>query len=139
MAEKLKLSVYSPERKLIERKDVESVTLTGSEGQIQILPGHSQMAGTLDTGIFAYSEKGQEVRGVISTGFFEVLDEDVILLAETLELTAEIDYERAKLAQKKAEDGLKDAALDEGKFQKYQLKLQRSLIRQQESNKKTTH
>ena len=136
MAEILKLNVYSPERKLIESRVVESVTLTGSEGQIQVLPGHAQMAGILNTGSFAYVEKGQEVRGVISSGFFEVLGEDVILLAETLELASEIDYQRAKLAQKQAEEALKDAALDEHKFMEYQLKLQRALIRQQESSRK---
>ena len=137
MAETLKLSVYSPERKLIESRMVDSVTITGSEGQIQVLPGHAQMAGTLETGVFAYKEKEQEVRGVISTGFFEVLGEDVIVMAETLELASEIDYQRAKLAQKKAEDAMKDAALDESKFLKYQLKLQRSLIRQQEASRKS--
>ena len=137
MAETLKLSVYSPERKLIESRVVDSATITGSEGQIQVLPGHAQMAGTLETGVFAYKEKEQEVRGVISTGFFEVLGEDVIVMAETLELASEIDYQRAKLAQKKAEDAMKDAALDESKFLKYQLKLQRALIRQQEASRKS--
>jgi F-type H+-transporting ATPase subunit epsilon len=139
VSDSLKLSVYSPQRKLIESREVESVSLTGSEGQIQVLPGHAQMAGTLDTGPFAYSEKGQEVRGVISTGFFEVIGNDVIVLAETLELGSEIDYERAKLAQKKSEDALKDLGLAQDQFRKHQLKLQRSLIRQQVAAKKLSN
>ncbi|HAR44141.1 MAG TPA: F0F1 ATP synthase subunit epsilon, partial [Bdellovibrionales bacterium] len=53
-----------------------------------------------------------------------------VVTAETLELKAEIDVNRAKKAQKLAEDALKAADLDEKKFKKYQLKLQRSLIRQ---------
>ena len=52
-------------------------------------------------------------------------------MAETIELRKEIDVERAKRAQKIAEDILRDAELDEHRFRKYQLKLQRSLIRQQ--------
>ena len=141
MAEALKLSVYSPERKLIERREIDIVTLPTSEGQIQVLPGHVQMAGRLETGPFSFIEKGQEVRGVITSGFFEVAGEDVIVLAETLELASEIDLQRARLAQKKAEDGLKEATLEEGHFLKYQLKLQRSLIRQHEASKKgqTSH
>ena len=135
MAETIKLSVYSPERRLIENREVESVTLPTSEGQIQVLPGHVHMAGTLETGPFWYTEKGQDVRGVISYGFFRVVGEEVSVMAETLELSTEIDVARAKLAQKKAEDALKEATLEEGHFDKYQLKLQRALIRQQESGK----
>lgn len=141
MAETLKLSIYSPERKLIEKREIESVTLPTSEGQVQVLPGHVQLAGLLETGPFSYVEKGnseknESVRGILTTGFYEVLDGEVIVLAETLELASEIDLQRAKLAQKKAEDGLKEAALEEGHFMKYQLKLQRALIRQQEAGQK---
>jgi F-type H+-transporting ATPase subunit epsilon len=133
----LKLSIYSPERKLVESRAVTSVTLPGSEGQVEVLPGHVRLAGTLETGPFMFTEAGgQSVRGVISSGFFEVTDDRVTVLAETLELTGEIDIQRAKLAQKKAEDALLDAALGGEHFQKYQLKLQRALIRQQEAGRK---
>jgi F-type H+-transporting ATPase subunit epsilon len=141
VADVLKLSVYSPERKLIERRDVDSITLPTSEGEIQVLPGHVQMAGQLETGPFSYSEKGAEVRGVITSGFFEVVGEEIIVLAETLELASEIDAQRARLAYKKAEDALKEAGVEEGHFRKYQLKMQRAMIRQQEASRKdsTTH
>jgi F-type H+-transporting ATPase subunit epsilon len=133
----LKLSLYSPERKLIESRPVDLVTLPGDEGQIQILESHAHMAGTLETGPFSYVENGNEIRGVITSGFFEVDGENVIVLAETLEVASEIDYSRAKLAQKKAEDALRDAGLEPHQFQKYQLKLQRALIRQQEATRKS--
>ncbi|MEK7397424.1 MAG: ATP synthase F1 subunit epsilon [Candidatus Poribacteria bacterium] len=132
MSESLKLSIYSPERKLIEELVVEEVILPGSEGQVQFLPGHTPMLGTLETGIFTYKTvTGTETRGVVSTGFFEVLENKVAVMAETIELKGEIDVERAKRAQKSAEETLRDAELDEHKFKKYQLKLQRALIRQQ--------
>ena len=132
----LSLSILSPERRLIENLKVGELTLTGSEGQIQILPGHAPMVGTLETGIFHYQAGAESsVTGLISSGFFHVIskgdDTEVSLLAETLELKAEIDVERARRAQKTAEDALKDANLEEGKFKKYQLKLQRAMIRQQ--------
>jgi len=106
--------------------------LTGSEGQIQILPGHAPMIGTLRTGVFRYRSKGQDpVLGVISTGFFRVSGAEVQVMAETVELKSEIDVNRAKRAQKLAEETLQAADLDGHRFNKYQLKLQRSLIRQQ--------
>lgn len=116
---------------MIENVSVDEVTLTGSEGQIQILPGHAKMIGELETGPFKYLPSGgSETNGFISHGFFEVLDDKVVVTAETLELKGEIDVNRAKKAQKLAEDALQDANLDESKFKKYQLKLQRALIRQ---------
>ncbi len=134
--ETLKLSIYTPERKLLESALALEVTLPTSEGQIQVLPGHAAMIGTLETGVFSYSvAENQTEVGVISTGFFEVANDHVKLMAETLELQQEIDAERAKRAQQTAEESLRGADLSETSFQKYQLKLQRSLVRQQVAGK----
>lgn len=132
MSHELRLSILSPERRLVESVLVEEVTLTGSEGQIQILPDHAPMIGALSTGLFRYRSKGgQSVDGVISTGFFRVTEDEVQVMAETVELKSEIDLDRAKRAQKLAQDTLQAAELDEHQFKKYQLKLQRALVRQQ--------
>ncbi len=127
----LQLNILTPERQLVEHLDVEEVLLTGSEGQIQILVGHAAMIGTLCTGLLRYQSRGQvPVFGVISSGFFEVHDDEVQVIAETLELQNEINIERAHEAQVRAEGTLQNA-LDDLQFKKQQLKLQRSLIRQQ--------
>lgn len=132
MSTGLKLSILTPERRLVEGIEIEQVTLPGSEGQIEILPGHAGIMGTLKTGAFSYQSPGKPlVVGVISTGFFEVNDSQISVMAETLELKSEIDLDRARRAQKLAEETLQAADLDEHKFNKYQLKLQRSLVRQQ--------
>ncbi len=131
MADTLRLNILSPERRLVDGFTVAQVTLPGAEGQIQILPGHAPMVSALETGVFAYQvPNGAAETGFISTGFVEVLTNEVTVLAETLELRSEIDVARAKRAQEKAEQALRDANLDEHKFRKYQLKLQRALIRQ---------
>jgi F-type H+-transporting ATPase subunit epsilon len=128
----LKLSILSPERRLVENMSVDEVTLPGSEGEIQILPGHAPMIGTLETGYFRYKiAENSDVYGVISNGFFQVKESEVHVMAETLELKNEIDVDRARKAQQLAEQTLKDAELDDHQFKKYQLKLQRALIRQQ--------
>jgi len=128
----LKLNILSPERRVLDGVQVDSVTLPGSEGQIQILQGHAAMIGTLETGIFFYQGTGSNHDvGVISTGFFEVKDDVVTVMAETVELKGDIDLKRARTAQQKAESALQEASLDEYEFKKYQLKMQRALIRQQ--------
>jgi F-type H+-transporting ATPase subunit epsilon len=86
----LKLSILSPERRLLEEKPVDEVTLNGSEGQIQILPGHAAMVGTLEKGEFHYHPVGgNRTGGVIASGFFQVHDDHVNVLAESLELLGE--------------------------------------------------
>jgi F-type H+-transporting ATPase subunit epsilon len=129
-AETLKLTILSPERRLVTEFEVDWVTLPGSEGQIQVLPGHTAMVGTLETGVFTYAAGGKEESGVISSGFFDASPNGLVVLADTLELKGEIDITRARKAQEKAEAALRESSLDEHHFKKYQLKLQRSLIRQ---------
>jgi len=132
MSEGLKLSILSPERRLVEGAVVDEVLLPGSEGQIQILGGHAPFIGVLQAGFFRYRTESKEpVTGVLSAGFFEVQGNEVYVMAETLELQGEIDVNRAKKAQQMAEETLKAADLDEHQFKKYQLKLQRAIIRQQ--------
>lgn len=128
----MKLTILSPERRLATDIDVSVVTLPGSEGQIQVLPEHADMIGTLETGEFNYEPaSGKKVVGVISSGFFEVREGKVTVTAETVELVKEIDVSRARSAQKKAENALTDPELDFKLFRKYELKLQRALVRQQ--------
>jgi len=134
----LNLTILSPERKIAEAISVQSVTLPGSEGQIQILPEHAEMMGTLETGLFFYiPASGAPVIGVISSGFFQVANDKVTVMAETFEYSSEVDPARAKLAQKTAENALIDPELGADLFRKYELKLHRAVIRQQIAGKTT--
>lgn len=125
------LSVLAPERKLLQNEPVTSVTLMTAQGEVQILPGHADLVATLEAGqFFVQAASGKTVKGVISSGFVNVEDGSVKVLAETIELANEIDLRRAKTAQEKAEKMLSDASLDVQAFKKYQLKLQRAIVRQ---------
>ena len=129
--ESFKLSMFAPERRLTEDEEVSSFVLTSATGEIEILAGHANMVSALETGRFIYTPVGKApVKGVISSGFVNVEDGAVKVIAETLELAHEIDLSRARAAQEKAEKMLSDASLEQGNFRKYQLKLQRALIRQ---------
>jgi F-type H+-transporting ATPase subunit epsilon len=125
------LSIFAPERRLTQDESVKSLILTTAKGEVEILPGHADMISRLETGRFAYVADGkQAVTGVISSGFLSIENGKVKVIAETLELPHEIDRSRARAAQAKAEKMLSDASLDEHSFKKYQLKLQRAIIRQ---------
>ena len=126
------LSILAPERRLLEGERAVSLIATTTAGEVEILPGHANMVAVLGTGRFVYTIRGEKpVTGVISSGFLNVEDGSVKVVAETIELAKELDLNRAKQAQVKAEKMLTDASLDEHSFRKYQLKLQRAIIRQQ--------
>lgn len=128
----LTISILSPLRTVINQARGSKLLLTGSEGQIEILPGHVNIVGNLETGVFRlFHSDGKVSVGVISSGFFEVHKNQVTLVAETLELEKEIDIERAKIAEKKARERLQAGKMDADNFRKHQLKLQRALVRQQ--------
>ena len=125
------LSIFAPERRLTQDEQVKSLILTTAKGEVEILPGHADMISRLETGRFAYvADSKPVVTGVISSGFVSVENGKVKAIAETLELPHEIDQSRARTAQIKAEKMLSDASLDEHSFKKYQLKLQRAILRQ---------
>jgi F-type H+-transporting ATPase subunit epsilon len=129
--ETFNLSILAPERRLIEGERVVSAVLTTTEGEIEILPGHSNMVAQLEPGRFSYTARGSKpIHGVISSGFVNVEDGSVKVVAETIELASEINVDRAKTAQVNAEKQLGAASLDETSFKKYSLKLQRSVVRQ---------
>ena len=136
MSEQLKLTLLSPERRLVTDLPVDWVTLPGSEGEIQILSGHAAIVGTLHAGVCSWSVQGGVESGVISAGFFQVSEGQISVLAETLELKSEIDLARARTSQNKAEQALQGADLDEKHFKLYQHKLQKALVRQQFANQK---
>jgi F-type H+-transporting ATPase subunit epsilon len=129
--ETFQLSILAPERRLIENEAVTSVIVTTSAGEAEILAGHADLVAKLDTGRFEYTlASGKNVSGVISSGFVNVENGAVKVVAETIELPNEIDVNRARQAQMNAEKMLNDASLDGSQFRKYQLKLQRAIIRQ---------
>lgn len=125
------LSILAPERKLLQDEPAESLIITTAEGEIEVLPGHADMISALETGRFVLKKaNGQKSVGVISSGFLNVEGGAVKVIAETIELAGEINKDRARQAQANAEKRLQDAGLDPAAFRKYQLKLQRAIIRQ---------
>ncbi len=133
MTQKLTVTVLSPERKLLEGVKITKAHFRTSEGEVEVLPGHISMVGTLETGMFEFSvaDDGSTVSGVFSSGFYRVSGDSLTVTAETIELKGEISVDRARAAQEKAQKMLTEASLSEEDFRKYELKLQRALIRQQ--------
>jgi F-type H+-transporting ATPase subunit epsilon len=126
----IEVDIVTPSRRILEGMKVERVSLPTQDGTITVLPGHAELVTLLGTGVLTFPGGSGERKFVVSYGFAIVRKNKVIVLAETCEEASEIDLARAKAAQKKAEQYL-GTAKDEGELRKYQLKLQRSIARQQ--------
>ena len=127
------LDVVTPTRKLLESVVVPWVKMPGADGELEVLPGHVDLMTVLGTGELAFPVDGGGLRRfAVSYGFAEVQNDRVIVLAETCEEAASIDRSRAARAETKAKEQL-SGALSPDQFNKYQLKLQRAVLRQRVS------
>lgn len=134
MAEKMKLEIVTPYSKVLDEL-VDEVTATGKMGEFGVLPGHAPFLTSLNIGELCYKKDGQAVSMALNWGYFEVQDDKIIVLVETAERSDEIDLERAKAAQGRAEDALKKLTPEDKQFKVYEAALERALIRIQVAGK----
>ena len=128
------LSVVTPVKKLVENIEVKEITLPTCKGQIEVLPQHTELMTVLETGELRFIKTdGTKQSMAVSYGYAEVQNNKVLVLAQTAETAAEINIERARLAQKRAEEALAGGVEFEH-FDKYELKMRRAMVRQQIGN-----
>ena len=130
MDQSLQLEVVTPERRVLSER-VNSVTVPGRNGEMQILPGHAALISELKTGVLAYNQDGTTQQLHVSGGFVEVSDDRVSVLAEIAERPEEIDAARARLARDHTEKQLSAWSGTEEDFEKARVKLERSMVRLQ--------
>ena len=130
MADQLQLEVVTPERRVLAEA-VNSVTVPGRNGEMQILPGHAALISELQTGVLAYNSGGTAKQLHVSGGFIEVNNDKVSVLAEIAERPDEIDAARARLAREHTEKQLSSWSGSEEDFEKARAKLERSMVRLQ--------
>src|SRR5437773_8920368 len=130
MVDQLELEVVTPERRVLS-ESVNSVTVPGRNGEMQILPGHAALISELQTGVLAYNQDGTTSQLHVSGGFIEVNNDRVSVLAEIAERPEEIDAARARLAREHTEKQLSSWSGTEEDFENARAKLERSMVRLQ--------
>ena len=105
----LKLVVVTPEKKVVEA-DVEQVEMPGELGYLGILPGHAPLISLLKTGVLTYRGAGGEKSLALSSGFAEVANDAVSVLADLAEEPSQIDAGTAEKDRARAEEDLKTAS-----------------------------
>ena len=106
MATTFPLELVTPERMLFSDQ-VQMVRAPGVNGSFGVLAHHAPMLTELATGLIKLElADGREAFIATSGGFLQVTREKVIVLADTAELSEEIDVERARTAAERARQRL---------------------------------
>lgn len=124
----LQLQVVSADRMLVNEQ-VDEVEVPGADGYFGVLPGHTPLLAALHVGELSY-RRGSETHHLhVAFGFAEVRPEGVTILAEVAERADDIDVLRAEAAKRRAEERLsKTADVD---WERARIALLKSLIRLQ--------
>jgi len=104
----LSVEIVTGERVVYERDDVSMVVAPGAEGSLGILPSHAPLVSLLKEGELRVVSGGDEESIAVHGGFIEVVNNKVVVLADTAERASEIDLERAEAARVAAEEALRN-------------------------------
>jgi F-type H+-transporting ATPase subunit epsilon len=108
----LKLEIVTPEAKIFS-DDVDMVTLTGTEGEMGILPQHMPLMTQLVAGEII-AQKGREIIFLaVGDGFVQVTGDRVAILTDMAIRADDIDEAKAEEARRRAEARLAQKITDE--------------------------
>ena len=128
MAGTFHLKVTSPDRVFFEG-EVTMVEINTTEGQIGVLPNHIPLTSVLAPGVcYLHVPDGDPKVCAIHSGFFEILQDSMTILAEVCEWPDEIDVGRAEAARVRAERRLSEGK-DGTDLGRAILALKRSVVR----------
>src|SRR4029078_10857735 len=99
----LTVEIVTVERKVLEESGIDEVIAPGIEGQLAVLPQHAAFMTMLAPGELMLKKGTEEHPYVVTGGFFEVLNDKVIVLADAAERADEIDTARAEAARERAQ------------------------------------
>ncbi|MBC7540114.1 MAG: ATP synthase F1 subunit epsilon [Bacteriovorax sp.] len=126
------VDILTPSKIIAKGIPAESLLIPTVRGQINVLEGHTHIVSKLATGVLSvfggpdYADR----HFALSSGVCKILENKVVILANTAEENTGVDVERAKLALKNAVDHLKNTdGLSLEDIEKYQLKVELAKIR----------
>jgi F-type H+-transporting ATPase subunit epsilon len=108
---------------------VEEVYIPGSQGDMDVLPGHAPLITSLRVGELHYKQEKEVHYLAINRGFAEVTPARTTILVDTAEPTGEIDVARARAAQARAEERLKSLTPQDPGYPQEQEALERARVR----------
>lgn len=112
MAMTVQLDVVSAEERLFSGL-VESIQVTGSEGELGILPGHIPLLTGIKPGMVRIVKQfGEEQLLYVAGGVLEVQPNSITVLADVAIRAEDLDEQAALAAQKRATEAMQHAGAD---------------------------
>lgn len=121
------LKVITPDRVFYEG-EASMVEFNTTEGEIGVLKGHIPLTVIVNPGILTITEAEETKEAALHSGFAEILQDQVVIMAEVIEWPHEIDLDRAHQAKERAEERLRSKT-PETDIVRAETALQRSLAR----------
>lgn len=122
----LHLKIITPKRIVLE-KDIISITVPSSEGDVTVLPRHTHLFSLLKEGIVTYRTEKEEELLAIGGGYLETNGKQVQLLVSRAYGQDEIDHEATMKAIESAKADMKQVK-DKKQLQDISILLRRSLV-----------
>jgi len=108
----IKLEIVTPEAKTYS-EDVEMVTLTGTTGEMGILPQHMPLMTGLVAGEIIARKDGKNIFLAVGDGFVQVTGDRVAILTDMAIKAEDIDEAKAEEARQRAEARLAEKITSE--------------------------
>lgn len=132
MADTMKLKIVAPERVFFEG-DTTFLEFNTTEGEMGVYPNHIPLTAIVAPGVLRIHEGDSVKEAALMSGFIQILQDEVTILAESVEWPDEIDANRAKEAEVRARRRIsEDSGID---MNRAELALKRALIRQSLTNR----
>jgi F-type H+-transporting ATPase subunit epsilon len=104
----IKFEIVTPEKTVL-KEDIIEVTVPTQEGEVTILPHHAPLVSTLKPGVLTLKKQDGSIDVVfVAGGFLEVLQNKVVILADTAERAENIDETKVEEAKVRAEKAMKE-------------------------------
>lgn len=108
MADKLfRLEIIEPDG-IFYTGDVEMVEYNTTEGEVGVYAGHIPMTQIIAPGILTITTGDEEKKATLLSGFVEITEDKVSILAEAAEWPDQIDVARAEAARDRAQKRLEE-------------------------------
>lgn len=124
---KFLFELVTPERKVLA-EEVDMILARASDGDIGIMANHSPLMTSITISQLLIKKDGKQRYIAIGGGILEVSRDKTVLLADTAELSDEIDINRAEQAKQRAETRLEKKP-DDINVKRAQIALQKALTR----------
>jgi F-type H+-transporting ATPase subunit epsilon len=109
----LKVEIVTPSKTAFEG-NVKSITIPGTKGNFQVLFNHAPLMSSFEIGFIKIEDEIESsINFATSGGTVEVVNNKVIVLAESFESKEEVDIQRAEEARDRAQKRIKKESGEE--------------------------